>query len=168
MNNASNVVKLHPEQTSNLSDFAQAWGLLPATMRRRSKPILVCEKAWIAKERHCGPGRLLPGLRAFLAKDPDIKRTGGCGFHLWIRDKADHWLPLEAVDISPRRQLIAPNGYRERFVTLLGEDFVASWIDRCTWRAGQLWHPLSIGVDRLDREFRSRQIKVRVGLDRNP
>lgn len=71
------------------ADFVAAWAACTEEGRARSSR----RKAWEEWRKHAASGvEKLAALKAYLARDPDVKRTGGPGFHLWLRDKLDEWL----------------------------------------------------------------------------
>lgn len=74
-------------------NFCAAWDACTPEMRRRSLSREITFGHWIRQAILAGDGAaLLAALRAYLSGDPDVKRTGGPGFHLWLRDGTwDHW-----------------------------------------------------------------------------
>ena len=79
--------------------FVEAWGACTDPMRRRSNNR---EKTWAAWKRAAvmaGGGQvLIQALRRYLREDPDVQRTGGPGFHVWLSDGAwEHWLPTAPI-----------------------------------------------------------------------
>lgn len=75
-------------------DFCALWNGCTADMRRRSESR---EKTYghYRRQAHLadGGGVLVRCMEAYLRADPDVKRTGGPGLHLWLRDGVwEHWL----------------------------------------------------------------------------
>jgi uncharacterized protein YdaU (DUF1376 family) len=71
------------------ADFLAAWALCTERMRTRSSR----KSAHAAWRQNWAAGEAkVAALRAYLAADPDVQRTGGPGFHLWLRDKLPEWL----------------------------------------------------------------------------
>lgn len=78
--------------------FAEAWRMCSDQMRKRSESR---EKTWptwrAAAAKAGGADRLLAALGAYVRNDEDVKRTGGPGFHIWLKEgRWEHW--LEAGD----------------------------------------------------------------------
>lgn len=148
--------------------YDQAWPAMPDTMRKRSdgRTSPNMRKMW---DKHAklagGEPSLLEALRGYIQKDPDVALSGGMGLQVWLnKRKWEHWLPVVRPVVA-RRLLEAPDGYRERFVALLGEEFVTSWIDQCRWVGGKLIVPREYTMKRLSLEFRQKKIPVVVALD---
>jgi len=67
--------------------YDAAWKACTKEMRTRSKSQALTRPFWNEAARQAGsPERLLVALNAYLRHDPDVGRTGGPGFHLWLRD----------------------------------------------------------------------------------
>lgn len=70
-------------------DFLSAWKACTEPMRTRSSR-KAAHAAWRLNK---APAETkLNALRAYLAGDSDVQRTGGPGLHLWLRDKLPEWL----------------------------------------------------------------------------
>lgn len=74
--------------------FTAAWNACTDTMRKRSESR---EKTWpvwrVAAAKAGGAEGLLSALLGYLRNDEDVKRTGGPGFHLWLKEgRWEHWL----------------------------------------------------------------------------
>lgn len=86
--------KLKPEKPW-LSDraFTAAWNACTPEMRRRSLSREITYGHWKRQAALAGDGELLRQAHAsYLHSDPDVKRTGGPGLHLWLKDGTwDHW-----------------------------------------------------------------------------
>lgn len=65
--------------------FDELWSLATDLMRRRSSR-RKAEPAFIAACRSAEPAKLVDALRAYVAGDEDVKRTGGPGLHRWLQD----------------------------------------------------------------------------------
>jgi len=80
------------EPWSKDPEFCITWDAYTPAGRRRSSRA----KAWQVWRKVTAniPGHLLAAaMRRYVANDPDVKRTGGPGFHLWLADaKYEHWL----------------------------------------------------------------------------
>jgi hypothetical protein len=168
------VVRLadhRPRRKAYAELFDQAWAALPDTMRNRSFGMSKCFEMWSVHAGRVGEQRLLDALKTYLRKHKDLSRTGGPGLNVWLRAQTyEHWLPAEdAEPPKPPRKLNAPEGFRDRFVELLGETFVSTWLDRTgTWKLGALHLTSPTAFDRVSREFSSRRDRlasVKVVLD---
>jgi hypothetical protein len=71
-------------------EFAALWEASTPEMRRRSKSKAKVWPEWAKARRSAEPAVILLGLLAYLARDPDVGRTGGPGLHLWLKDRT--WL----------------------------------------------------------------------------
>lgn len=81
------------------SAFSAAWDLCTADMRRRSLSRSATYPHWRRQALIAGDATILrSALEAYLRGDPDVKRTGGPGFHLWLKDGTwDHWTGEQAA-----------------------------------------------------------------------
>jgi hypothetical protein len=72
-------------------------------MRTRAKSKGKTWPSWIAARQKVGGPALVGALKAYLARDPDVKRTGGPSFEQWLRtERWEHWLAVPgAVPVSP-------------------------------------------------------------------
>lgn len=82
------------------ADFSAAWDLCTPEMRRRSLSRMDTYPHWRKQAGIAGGAPILRGaLEAYLRADPDVKRTGGPGFHLWLKDGTwDHWTSEQAAN----------------------------------------------------------------------
>lgn len=116
-------------------NFAAAWAACTDKGRTRSSR----KAAWAEwrKALRAAPGPVLAAAMArYVAGDDDAKRTGGPGFHIWLKDaKFEHWIGAPyAPDFAPAA-FNGPAALRESVVALMGEPFARSWIDPCRWDA---------------------------------
>jgi hypothetical protein len=76
------------------SDFTSAWDACSPDMRRRSLSRDATYGHWQRQVLLAGGGDALRAAHAaYMQGDPDVKRTGGPGFHLWLKDGTwDHWI----------------------------------------------------------------------------
>jgi hypothetical protein len=143
--------------------FDEAWSLLPETARIRSSRKMSMPE-WLAVASEIGEPALVAAVKRYVAEDKEHRRECGApGFHRWLKQgRWENWLAEPRTEVErPRFQ---PEAYRQRFVQLLGEDFVASWIDQCAWQDGGLVAPRQFTVDTLARTFSAKRIKVGVIL----
>lgn len=84
--------------------FAEAWKLCTPMMRKRSLSQEKTEPHWrLSATKTEGEDVLIACLRRYLREDPDVGRTGGPGFHLWLRDETwAHYLTAEPASIAPQ------------------------------------------------------------------
>lgn len=133
---ASSVGSAEPMPTgpwSKDADFVAAWNACTTEGRARSSR----KASWPIWRKHpaAGPAKLA-ALKAYLASDPDVKRTGGPGFHLWLRDKLDEWLDRET---APTHSAAAPWNGPPAIVAImegrLGKAKGAAYLAQyCTWQ----------------------------------
>ena len=76
--------------------FATLWNACGALMRRRAKSR---SKVWpecVKAKQLAAPLDIVSGLGVYMLMDPDVKRTGGPGLHIWLKDRAwETWGPLD-------------------------------------------------------------------------
>jgi len=147
--------------------FEEAWAAYPESGRLRSSRKQAVPE-WQAIAAEIGEPALLAAVKRYAAEDKQHRKEHGApGFHRWLNwGRWEHWIaePRSQQD----RQRFEPEAYRQRFVQLLGEDFVASWIDQCVWRNGGLVAPRQFTVDTLARAFSTRGIKLAVWKSEEP
>ena len=81
--------------------FAAAWAACTDVMRRRSSQSKSSE-AWRAAIKRAEPSVILASLKAYRARDADVQRTGGPGFHVWLNDSRwEGWVPRPAAVAEP-------------------------------------------------------------------
>lgn len=124
-----------PDPWSKDPDFAKAWGSCTDAGRKRSSR----KKAWpewrAALKRESGPA-LAAAVARYVAGDEDAKRTGGPGFHTWLKDgRYEHWTGSgsAANDAATPPMFDAPV-VRASIVKATDEDFARSFLDHyCRW-----------------------------------
>lgn len=72
--------------------FGKLWSMSTPQGRTRAKAKRDVWPFWKAARKRWSAEQLVAGMAAYLAKDPDVQRTGGPGLHIWLRDKAEHWI----------------------------------------------------------------------------
>lgn len=82
-------------------DFCAAWDACSPEMRRRSLSREITYGHWRREAASAGSGAVLREAHAaYMLGDPDVKRTGGPGFHLWLKDGTwDHWTGEQAANV---------------------------------------------------------------------
>lgn len=69
------------------SEFCALWASATPQMRQRARSRAKVWAEWSRVRKTAQPGVVLIGLRGYLAGDPDVRRTGGPGLHIWLRDR---------------------------------------------------------------------------------
>lgn len=98
--------------------FEEAWKLCTPMMRRRSLSMDKTRPFWIASVAKIdGEDAMIGAVRRYLREDPDVGRTGGPGFHLWLKDETwAHYLPAEpsaVLVVTPEIQAHRQRHYRQ-------------------------------------------------------
>lgn len=68
-------------------EFEALWQAATPEMRRRAKSKAKAWPEWLKAKRVDPPAQILLGLAGYLERDPDVKRTGGPGLHIWLKDR---------------------------------------------------------------------------------
>jgi hypothetical protein len=147
--------------------FEEAWLAYPETGRLRSSRKLAVPE-WQSVAAEIGEPALLAAVRRYTTEDKQHRKDHGApAFHRWLNwGRWEHWLAEPRSEVE--RQRFEPESYRQRFVQLLGEDFVVSWIDQCRWANGGLVAPRRFTVDTLRRTFSAKRISVSVEESQEP
>jgi hypothetical protein len=124
-----------PDPWSKDIDFAKAWDACTEAGRKRSSR----KKAWpewrAALKRETGPV-LAAAMARYVSADEDAKRTGGPGFHSWLKDgRYEHWTATTSAGASTTATFDGPPDLRAAVVRERDEDFARRWLDHyCRWR----------------------------------
>lgn len=112
--------------------FRKAWDLCTPQMRRRSKSRDQTHPEWqLAAKAVGGAAKVLAALQRYLREDPDINRTGGPGFDVWLRDGVwDVWEPSSEAAATA---WTGPQEVRRRVVMEQGENYAQSYLDPARW-----------------------------------
>lgn len=115
-----------------VSTFAEGWDARKGQMRTRGDGKEKTRKIWAKAEGKVGSARLLEALRRYLREEKE-PTCGYPGLSVWLNgERYDHWLrPAEVQSLSACT--LAPATYRASIVIALGEDFVRSYLDPCTF-----------------------------------
>lgn len=114
-------------------NFAKAWDACTETGRKRSSR----KKAWpewrAALKRESGEA-LADAMARYVGGDEDAKRTGGPGFHVWLKDaRYEHWTGPATTGGAPAETFNEP-AVRASIVQATDEDFARSYVDHyCRW-----------------------------------
>ena len=121
--------------------FDDAWSLIPQSMKTRSKSRRLLRPIW---DRHAkalgGQDRLLAALRAYLAGDKMLAKSGGPGLQVWLsEERYDHWLEDSTCSVfaekhtdGSERVRFPDESIRVRIVAMCGEGYTRSYLDPCT------------------------------------
>jgi len=115
------------------STFAQAWDLLPSTMKTRTEAKRKVEPMWNREAKRLGgQEELLARLQTYLRDDKDLARSGGPGLQVLLRSgRLEHWVASSVVTITTGEQF--PNeSVRNRLLGMCGPAWVASYLDPAT------------------------------------
>jgi hypothetical protein len=116
--------------------FTAMWSAVTPQMRTRAKSREKAYRPYREALRAVGgdASALLAALLQYLAHDPDVKRTGGPGFDLWLRDgRWDHWLGVDTATGDERPKWPGPADVFAQVVGLKGAEWAQAWIDPCGW-----------------------------------
>ena len=137
----SNLRLLHTAEIINLpvreaSTFDQAWSARTGQMKKRGDGSEKTRKLWVKAEKKVGSARLLEALKRYLREEKE-PTCGYPGLSVWLNgERYDHWLSPVASDgqspaASCRPQ--TPEPLRTELIGILGEAFVLSYLDPCTF-----------------------------------
>jgi hypothetical protein len=128
---ALNVI---PFPVKEANTFDEAWACRAGQMKKRGDGSEKTRKLWNRHAAKVGQERLLEALRGYLReKEPTY---GFCGLSVWLNgEKYDHWLPTQASSLDPSQPKAAraPEPLRASLVLALGEPFVMSYLDPCSF-----------------------------------
>lgn len=114
------------------STFDAAWACRAGMMKKRGDGSDKTRKLWERHAKKVGSARLLEALKAYLReKEPTC---GFCGLSVFLNgEKYDHWLvsPQETETLAARPR--TPERLRGPLIQSLGETFVLSYLDPCTF-----------------------------------
>jgi hypothetical protein len=134
-------------------DFCTAWDTCTPAMRKRSESREKTFAHWKRQAAIAGSaGNLLHALRRYIKGDPDVKRTGGPGFHLWLKDGTwDHWTETASAAPITKAVWIGPPEIRNAVIREINEEFASSYLDTCAWLDGSLVPRTHYAADKLKR-----------------
>lgn len=115
--------------------FLAVWDQATDQMRGRAKSREKTWPEWLKAKRAASPERILAGLKAYLDGDPDVKRTGGPGLHIWLRDLTfELWAGEFGAPAALGPTFNGPAELRAMVVQATSETFAASYIDPSAYR----------------------------------
>lgn len=149
------------------ASFLAVWGAATPEMRKRAKSRRKTWPEWLKAKRRLSPEDLLGAVRRYVREDPDVKRTGGPGLHLWLKDGTyENWLgSADAPAIQAK--WAGPEALRKAVVLARGDSFARSYLDPCFWSEDDsiLTPRTAFGEGKLRQEVGSilSQYGVRIG-----
>lgn len=119
-------------QMPETSTFDEAWKARSGEMKTRGDGREKTRKLWDKHAKKVGQQRLLRALRAYLnRKEPG---WGFCGLSVWLNgEQFDHWLEAPDKETASESRSRAPEPLRSRCLESLGDGFVLSYLDPCTF-----------------------------------
>jgi hypothetical protein len=135
---ALNVI---PFPVKEANTFDDAWSLIPQSMKTRSKSRRLLRPIWDRHAKALGSqDRLLAALRAYLAGDKMLAKSGGPGLQVWLsEERYDHWLEDSTCSVFAEKQTdgservrFPDESIRARIVAVCGEGYTRSYLDPCT------------------------------------
>ncbi len=161
-----------PEPWEGDPDFLAAWKACTDQGRKRSSRA----KAWPewrrALKRSSGPS-LAVAVARYVAQDEDAKRTGGPGFHLWLKDgRFEHWMIASGSGavVTPICTFTGPAALRASVVEAADESFAVKFIDPAGWRPEDrtLIARNAYAAGEISRELRQWLVRMNVRLEIAP
>lgn len=131
--NMDNVVKLPIREPST---FEEGWACRDGMMKKRGDGKDKTRKLWERHAKKVGSAALLSALKRYLREEKE-PTCGRPGLSVWLNgERYDHWLEHSVSGSSnessgPRAQ--TPEPLRSKALSLLGEGFVRSYLDPCTF-----------------------------------
>jgi hypothetical protein len=143
-------------------DFCAAWDACPDRMRKRSESREKTWPIWRDQAAKAGGGALLRGAHAaYLRGDDDLKRTGGPGFHLWLKEgRWEHWIPKATAAATISTVWTGPPELRNAVVRETSGDFARSYLDTSIWQDGALVPRTGYAADKLRRLRALQGVKI--------
>jgi len=127
----SQVAAKHPSETD--AAFGAVWDAATPEMRRRGKSRAKVWPEWLKARRNADPADILVAMGRYIREDPDVKRTGGPGLHIWLRDGTYALWSAEGTGGSVGPVWCGPGSVRAELLAEKGEGFVRSYLDPCGW-----------------------------------
>jgi len=129
---------LHTAEIINLpvrepSSFDAAWACRSGQMKKRGDGSEKTRKLWVKAEKKVGSARLLEALKRYLREEKE-PTCGYPGLSVWLNgERYDHWLTEAAGASTSQPRIQAPEPQRTKLLDMLGEPFVVSYLDPCTF-----------------------------------
>jgi hypothetical protein len=139
---ASPVGSAEPIQTDGVKPkpwerdeaFGKLWATATEQGRTRAKRKEDVWPLWKAALRRWSAEDILAAKAAYIARDPDVQRTGGPGLHIWLREKCEHWIGSGSP--SPKAAAwTGPPEVVEAMVRAFGSEKGHGYLTAyCTWQ----------------------------------
>lgn len=127
-----NVVKLPVREPSTFDD---GWSARAGQMKKRGDGKDKTRKLWDKAAKKVGSAALLAALKRYLREEKE-PTCGYPGLSVWLNgERYDHWLasPQDALTQQGLPRASCPEYLRPSLVDTLGEPFVVSYLDPCTF-----------------------------------
>lgn len=148
---------LEPVAKGEPSTFDAAWACRAGMMKKRGDGSDKTRKLWDRAAKKVGSLRLLDALKRFLREEKE-PACGYPGLSVWLNgERYDHWMEqnCDLLSPSPSPTSKTPEAYRNLLIDALGEPFVRSYLDPCTFHDdGYITPRTSYAKDKLS-EVRS-------------
>lgn len=122
-------------QFPKVSTFDDAWALRKGQMRTRGDGREKTRRLWDKAAGKVGSSSLLEALRRYLREEKE-PTCGYPGLSVWLNgERYDHWLSSQAEYSPCMPKSICPERLRTGLIEALGETFVLSYLDPCTFES---------------------------------
>lgn len=124
-----NVVQLPVKEPST---FDEAWSCREGAMRTRGLGMELTRKLWNKKAAKAGHRVMLEALKRNLREKPEKDGYTHCGLSVWLNQERWELWPCQSDRLSnvPSQSLYEG---RNHLISALGEPFVRSYLDPCTF-----------------------------------
>jgi hypothetical protein len=133
------AAQIIPFPMREANTFDDAWSLIPQSMKTRSKSRRLLRPVWDRHARQLGSQeRLLAALKAYLAGDKMLAKSGGPGLQVWLtEERYDHWLTDDACSVfASDDRTRFPEPFRSLVLKATDEGWVRSYLDPCVFVDG--------------------------------
>ena len=127
-----NVVNLPVREPSTFDD---GWSARAGQMKKRGDGKDKTRKLWDKAAKKVGSAALLAALKRYLREEKE-PTCGYPGLSVWLNgERYDHWLCAapQPGQPTPEAASRSPEPLRGSLLVLLGEPFVLSYLDPCTF-----------------------------------
>lgn len=128
------------------STFEDGWNARQGMMKKRGDGKDKTRKLWDRHAKKVGSARLLEALKRYLREEKE-PTCGYPGLSVWLNgERYDHWTVDDRVrsgDPSAHNRPTTPEALRFDLVSALGESFVRSYLDPCTFHEDDYITPAS-------------------------
>jgi len=125
-----NVVKLPVREPSTFDD---GWACRAGMMKKRGDGSDKTRKLWERHAKKVGSAALLAALKRYLREEKE-PTCGYPGLSVWLNgERYDHWLSASPDPANEAARTVAPDSIRQKLLEAIGEPFVRSYLDPCTF-----------------------------------